>query len=124
MDEPAYAPAHPLPQTAFYSVEYPGYVASLDRALETLPQRKLDAAFRRGATALELHLRPHDPFAHPLHGDVVRTSNLVLKVVKRKRKDGTRAEYTAAVVGSVGRTARFRCASARARAHAESDARA
>ncbi|KZW04045.1 hypothetical protein EXIGLDRAFT_13046 [Exidia glandulosa HHB12029] len=104
----ALAPALPLPQTPFYSVEYPGYVASLDRALETLPQRALDTAFRRNATTLELHMRPRDPFAHPIQGDVVRTSNLVLKVVKRKRKDGTRGEYTATVVGSVGKTARFR----------------
>lgn len=110
MDEPAndeQAPSLFLPQTAFYSVEYPGYVNSLPNALATLPQTGLDNAFRRTATALELHLRPNDPFAHPLHGDVIKTSNLVLRVVKRKRKDG-RGEYTADVVGNIGKTARFR----------------
>ena len=92
---PAPAPERPLPNTHFYSVEYPGYVnpTSAPLAIERLGgQQSIDTAFRR-ATArdrveslLDLHLRPGNPYAHPVPGEVVPTSNIVLKVVKRKRR--------------------------------------
>jgi len=107
---PDLAPLLPLAQAHLYSVEYPGYVsqASLPRAVQTLDQRALDAAFRRNADTLELRLRPEDPFAHPLRGELCKTSTLLMRVVKRKRKDGRGGEYTTEVVGSIARTARFR----------------
>ncbi|KAH7105723.1 RNA polymerase III transcription factor IIIC subunit-domain-containing protein [Auriculariales sp. MPI-PUGE-AT-0066] len=76
------APSLPLPQTHFYSVEYPGYVSSagLPRAIQTLDQRQLDSAFRKGGDALELRLRPEDPFAHPVRGDVCKTSTLLMPI--------------------------------------------
>ena len=112
-----------LLQHSFYSVEYPGYVqpSSVPLAINNLGgQSKVDHAFKRTApksqqTLLELSLRPGNPFAHPIPGDVVGTNNLLLKVTKRKRKqvDGgdpcpTTGEYTAEVVGVVSKTARFR----------------
>ena len=107
---PPLAPSLPLPQAHFYSVEYPGYVSTkgIPRAVQTLDARGLDNAFRRNVDALELRLRPEDPFAHPLRGEVRQTSALLMRVVKRKRKDGRGGEYTTEVVGSVARTARFR----------------
>src|ERR1700691_1244779 len=103
------APEHPLPSTPFFSIEYPGYVrsTSIPLAINNLGgQSSLDNAFKRTATKtdalLELSLRPGNPFAHPVPGDVVGTSNVLLKVVKRKRRraDGqagvdTVGEYTA-----------------------------
>jgi general transcription factor 3C polypeptide 5 (transcription factor C subunit 1) len=110
-----------LPQLSFYSVEYPGYVqpSSVPLAISNLGgQSKVDHAFKRTAsktqTLLELSLRPGNPFAHPIPGDVVGTNNLLLKVIKRKRKHVgddypcTIGEYTAEVVGTVSKTARFR----------------
>jgi general transcription factor 3C polypeptide 5 (transcription factor C subunit 1) len=110
-----------LPQHSFYSVEYPGYVqpSSVPLAISNLGgQSKVDHAFKRTAsktqTILELSLRPGNPFAHPIPGDVVGTNNLLLKVTKRKRKQvggdspSTIGEYTAEVVGIVSKTARFR----------------
>lgn len=111
-----------LLQHSFYSVEYPGYVqpSSVPLAINNLGgQSKVDHAFKRTApksqqTPLELSLRPGNPFAHPIPGDVVGTNNLLLKVTKRKRKqvDGdpctTTGEYMAEVVGVVSKTARFR----------------
>ena len=111
-----------LLQHQFYSVEYPGYVqpSSVPLAISNLGgQSKLDHAFKRTApksqqTLLELSLRPGNPFAHPVPGDVVGTNNLLLKVTKRKRKQQvvgdpcTTGEYTAEVVGVVSKTARFR----------------
>lgn len=75
------------------------------------------AAFQKSGnkagSPLELNLRPNDPFSHPVAGEVLQTNNLLMKVVKRKRKtrgpDGEAiGEYTAEVVGSISKTARFR----------------
>jgi general transcription factor 3C polypeptide 5 (transcription factor C subunit 1) len=121
------APAHELPTTHFYSIEYPGYVRpeSIGKAIHTLGgQSSIDRAFRRSApredSPLELNLRPDNPFSHPLLGDLVPTNNILLRVVKRKLKhprpasdddgDGaqTAGEYTAVAVGVIPKTARFR----------------
>ncbi|KAF9013348.1 RNA polymerase III transcription factor IIIC subunit-domain-containing protein [Cyathus striatus] len=120
------APEHHLPQTAFYSVEYPGYVRpeSVPLAIRNLGgQVKLDNAFRRTLpkteALMELSLHPGNPFSHPIPGDVVPTNNILMKVVKRKRKrpaegtnatfqDGALGEYTTEVVGIVPKTVRFR----------------
>jgi general transcription factor 3C polypeptide 5 (transcription factor C subunit 1) len=67
-------------------------------------------------TLVELRLRPDNPFAHPIPGDVVATNNILLKVVKRKRRrqDGDSGpsedlgEYTAEAVGVIPKTIRFR----------------
>ncbi|CCL99174.1 uncharacterized protein FIBRA_01189 [Fibroporia radiculosa] len=87
------APERPLPSTHFYSVEYPGYVkaTSVPLAIERLGgQRSVENALKRAATksesVLELRLHSGNPFAHPIAGDVVSTNNILLKVVKRKRK--------------------------------------
>ncbi|KAI0320629.1 RNA polymerase III transcription factor IIIC subunit-domain-containing protein [Amylostereum chailletii] len=115
------APELPLPVNHICSVEYPGYVrdASVPQAIRTLGgQASLDTAFRRNASKhdalLELNLRPDNPFSHPVPGDVVPTNNILLKVVKRKRRpDGSAGnavvgEYTTSAVGIIPKTARFR----------------
>jgi general transcription factor 3C polypeptide 5 (transcription factor C subunit 1) len=120
--QPTEAPERPLPSTPFFSIEYPGYVrpASIPLAIHNLGGlSSISNAFKRTATKtdalLELRLRPGNPFAHPVPGDVVGTSNLLLKVVKRKRKrvDGQPngdvvGEYTAEAVGVISKTVRFR----------------
>jgi general transcription factor 3C polypeptide 5 (transcription factor C subunit 1) len=116
------APERHLPTTHLYSVEYPGYVreTSVPYAVQTLGgYLSLEAAFRRNASKqdalLELNLRPENPFSHPVPGDVVPTNNIVLKVVKRKRRRLNAAgeedivgEYTTEAVGIVPKTVRFR----------------
>lgn len=114
------APEHPLPSTSFFSIEYPGYVqpSSIPTAVNNLGgQSSLENAFKRTATKadalLELSLRPNNPFSHPVPGDVVGTSNLLMKVVKKKRKGvdkngSAMGEYTAQVVGVIPKTVRFR----------------
>lgn len=118
------APELPLPQVPFYSVEYPGYVlpTSVPLAIHNLGgQTSLDTAFKRTASKtdalVELTLRPGNPFAHPIPGDVVGTHNILLKVVKRRRKrritdsatdDGAIGEYTVQAVGTIPKTVRFR----------------
>lgn len=119
-------PGQPLPQVPFYSIEYPGYIGpqSTPIAIRNLGgQTSIDHAFKRTAqksqALLELSLRPENPFAHPIPGDVVAANNLLLKVRRRKRKqpsasasdstsNGLVGEYTAEVVGIVAKTVRFR----------------
>lgn len=122
---PTAAPERPLPNAHFYSVEYPGYVrpTSVPLAIERLGgERTIESAFRRASgrdkveSLLELRLRPGNPYAHPVPGEIVPTSNIVLKVVKRRRKrkdgdapgEGAGGEYTVEAVGVVPKTARFR----------------
>ncbi|KAJ7591219.1 RNA polymerase III transcription factor IIIC subunit-domain-containing protein [Mycena floridula] len=114
------APEHPLPSTVYYAVEYPGYVqsSSVPLAVRNLGgQANLEKAFKRSGSKedalLELHLRPDNPFSHPIAGDVVPTNNILLKITKRKRKrrDGQVeiiGEYKAEAVGVITKTARFR----------------
>ena len=121
---PRPAPERPLPSTHYYSVEYPGFVRprSAPLAIDRLGgQPAIDSAFRRATgrdrveSLLELRLRKENAYAHPIPGEVVPTSNIVLKVVKRRRKrregeptDGPIGEYTVEAVGVVPKTARFR----------------
>jgi len=121
------APERRLPATHVYAVEYPGYVqpTSIPLAVARLGgQQNVENAFKRASgkteSLLELHLRPGNPFAHPIPGDVVHTNNILLKVVKRKRKrrDGEGVieggsnepvgEYTVEAVGIIPKTVRFR----------------
>ncbi|KAG6832979.1 hypothetical protein H0H92_004863 [Tricholoma furcatifolium] len=119
IDTPPPALEFLLPQTPFYSVEYPGYVqpTSVPLAVSKLGGRSaLDSAFKRAASKtealIELRLRPNQPFAHPVPGDVVSTNNILLKVVRKRRKnrleDGAIGEYTAEAIGVIPKTARFR----------------
>jgi general transcription factor 3C polypeptide 5 (transcription factor C subunit 1) len=112
------APERLLPSTPFYSVEYPGYVKpdSVPLAVGNLggPSR-LETAFKRTAAKneafLELNLRSGNPFAHPIPGDIVGTNNILLKVVRRKRRNPEGeciGEYTAEAMGIIQKTARFR----------------
>lgn len=105
----------------FYSIEYPGFVApqSISKAIDRLggPQIVTDT-FRRGLK-VDLKLKDNDPYAHPPNGQVVTTQNLVMKVVRRKRKvqrpkadDSSETEpygqFTVQVLGLAQKTLRFR----------------
>jgi general transcription factor 3C polypeptide 5 (transcription factor C subunit 1) len=121
------ASLHELPQNTLYSVEYPGYVSpgSIPTAIKHLGgDAVLNDAFKRTASKkealLELNFRPDNAFSHPVPGNIVSTSNLVLKVVKRRYKRNAtvpseasgsqepQGAYTANIIGTINRTARFR----------------
>ena len=86
------APSRSLPQTTFYSIEYPGYVSStpdaLANAVQTLGgQSAVDKVFRQPrAKVLELKLRPDDLFAHPVPGEAVSTLKILTKVTTRRKR--------------------------------------
>ena len=120
-EEPLAAPLKPLPPTHFYSVEFPGFVkpSSVPLAVERLGgQSSVEAAFKRTGSKtgslIEMNLRPGNPFSHPIPGDIVSTNNILLRVVRRKRKVSTAGgpqstgEYTVQTMGSIPKTVRFR----------------
>ncbi|KAJ3054727.1 tau 95 subunit of transcription factor TFIIIC [Rhizophlyctis rosea] len=84
------APSLPLPSEIFHVIEYPGYVRNLDNVFQTLGGKPaIEQSFSRLAdttNALELRYRPSDPFCHPIHGEIVATSNVLLKVTRRRKK--------------------------------------
>jgi len=121
---PTDARERPLPAAQFYSVEYPGYVrpTSVHLALRNLGGlSSLENVFKRGAMKneaplLELNLCPGNPFSHPIPGDIVSTSNILIKITKRRRRKSGGdqppqemiGEYTAEATGVILKSARFR----------------
>lgn len=119
------APEIQIPPVRVHSVEYPGYVqpTSVPEAVRSLGgQQALEKAFQKSSkpdSFLELRYRPDNPFAHPIAGEVVQTNNILLKIVKRRKKRATgthtdeqdvstNGEYTVEPVGLIPGTARFR----------------
>ncbi|KAG9015025.1 tau 95 subunit of transcription factor TFIIIC [Tulasnella sp. JGI-2019a] len=86
------APSLLLPRAPFYSVEYPGYVSptpeAFTGALRTLGgQSSVDKVFKKPrAKILDLNLRPDDLFIHPIPGEAVNSSKILLKITTRRRR--------------------------------------
>lgn len=107
-----------LPHTRYHAIEYPGYVRpeSTLIAIENLGgyESLTNVIGRSGSKSNivpELTLDASSSFSHPVPGGTAITHNLVLKVVKRKRRSATGeivGQYTAEVAGVIPRTIRFR----------------
>ncbi|KAJ2907434.1 tau 95 subunit of transcription factor TFIIIC, partial [Coemansia aciculifera] len=112
----------PLPERTVFSIEYPGYVNNVEKAILTLggPERLV-----RHATSeieeegpVELRFRYNDPASHAIIGDKAGTKNLLVKVTKRTRrlKSATGevvgpvevVRENAEIVAVIDKTARFR----------------
>jgi len=70
---------------------------------------------------MELRFRPDDPFCHPINGDVIPTSNLLLKVTRYKKKrqnnnmncenkekSNVQEDVKFDILGIISKTCRFR----------------
>ncbi|KAI8865640.1 hypothetical protein GQ42DRAFT_90014 [Ramicandelaber brevisporus] len=128
------AMAWPRELQQFVAIEFPGYVQNEDRALEMLggieqlskpfysSQKSIDndgnsnnnsnsnSNSSSSNPAVELRFRPNDPLAPPTVGDIVQTSNIVLRVRRRKVKRGSQQTVTTLktdVVGIANQTVRF-----------------
>ncbi|ORY40014.1 RNA polymerase III transcription factor IIIC subunit-domain-containing protein [Leucosporidium creatinivorum] len=105
------------------AIEYPGPIqpTSLNKALKTMgglsSVSQALAAPTKDNRSLELSLNIKNPFSHPVPAHIADTGNVLMRVVKRRRKNPKRDEqgkvveegiYTIAPVGAVTKTARFR----------------
>lgn len=121
--EVAHAPHLSLPDdhTRFVSIEYPGPIKSISKALASiggLPHvtsvlnapPTLDTIKR---ARIELNLAPGNVYTHPVSGVTSDTGNLVLKVVKRRKRTANGADedggvYRYEAIGVAAKTVRFR----------------
>lgn len=124
------APSYRVHPPAIVTVEYPGPVASSSKsqlkAVDTLGGiQRLTKALDNPHGIVELNFRPKEPFSHTVPGDTVRTKNMVVvKVIKRRRKRRKTkivghevlddvGVYKVESVGTVEKVVRFRCECAR-----------
>jgi hypothetical protein len=111
--QPGQATHRHLPKTAYGSIEYPGPVSHASAIMNLTSQEDIDNCFNTSTgtnSLLELHYRK-DKMGAPVRGYRVASQKLLVKVVKRKRKDGEGGVFTTEVVGPVNHTVRFRCES-------------
>ena len=102
-----------LPKTAYGSIEYPGPVSHASAITDLSSQDDIDTCFNAPSgdnSLLESHYRK-DRMGAPVRGYRVSSQKLLVKVVKRKRKDGKGGVFTTEVVGPINQTVRFRCKS-------------
>lgn len=113
----------------YAGIEYPGPVRSIPRALASLGgpahvssslASSSGAGSKDASKTIELDLNPGNPFFHTVPSHQVATANVVMKVVKRRRKcpkksvergEDELGAYRLEVAGVVDKTVRFRCAS-------------
>ncbi|CAB5195742.1 hypothetical protein RhiirA5_270836 [Rhizophagus irregularis] len=112
------APSKNIPPKQIFVIEYPGYIKNINKVLHTLGSEKgLKKAINEDL--MELRFRPDDPFCHPINGDVIPTSNLLLKVTRRKKKQNKTVNHEEEktsvkddvnfdILGIISKTCRFR----------------
>nr|XP_046231839.1 general transcription factor 3C polypeptide 5 [Scatophagus argus] len=90
-------------------VEYPAVVTRVNKMLETLGgEQAVSKTFANPNRRLELRYRPRDPFCHPLCGNRFSSSNLLLRVRRRVRKNNPKdAEISMDILGVIGTTYKF-----------------
>lgn len=113
---PESAPVHPLPARRLTTLELP-YTLSTSTSSHDAAVASLGGTARLSTQLdkcdandpVEMQLKPADYFAHPVQGDFVKTANLLVKVKKRRRVDGTgERQFMVEPVGVVDCTVRFR----------------
>ncbi|SAM09234.1 hypothetical protein [Absidia glauca] len=106
------APTYSIPNRRFLCVEYPGAVKNIDRVLETLGGEKsiAQAYGSKEDNVVELRYRPKDPFCHPINGSIVPTSQVLVKVTRRRKKNQPedQGQLSTEIVGTIPQTCRFR----------------
>lgn len=94
-------------------VEYPGLVQNPSRMIETLGgEEAISKVFSRPTRRLPMTFRPEDPYSKIVCGDPQPSTNLLLRVRRRKKKStsgessGEGFEYKQEVLGVVDKTYR------------------
>lgn len=99
-----------VPAAQFAALEYPGYVRNVPRALQTLGgEQAVQAALMAGSGAyLKLNFRPQEPTSHPIFGDKHETSQLLVRISRKKvRRGASEQPPKVEIVGRVTTSIRF-----------------
>ncbi|XP_034048551.1 general transcription factor 3C polypeptide 5 [Thalassophryne amazonica] len=90
-------------------VEYPAVFTSVDKMLETLGgEHTVSKTYTNPNKRLELRYRPQDPFCHCLFGNRLSSTNLLLRVRRRVRKNDPKdAQMHMEILGVIGTTYKF-----------------
>ena len=93
----------------FVAVEHPCWVRDSRRAVASLGgAREVARAFANPPHILQCSLRPADPLSHPLYGERVARPAVLLRVRRRRARDGEPAgPAQAEVVGALSQSVRF-----------------
>uniref|UniRef100_T1J199 General transcription factor 3C polypeptide 5 n=1 Tax=Strigamia maritima TaxID=126957 RepID=T1J199_STRMM len=96
-----------LNERKFVAIEHPTIVGDANKLLNTLGGiDKISSTYANPSHRLELYFRPKDPYCKPVFGDRQNTTNLLLKVKRKKASDG-KVELTSEILGVVGTTYKF-----------------
>uniref|UniRef100_A0AAY4C7W1 General transcription factor 3C polypeptide 5 n=1 Tax=Denticeps clupeoides TaxID=299321 RepID=A0AAY4C7W1_9TELE len=98
-----------LPDTKLVCVEYPGYVADVQKMLDTIGGEKgISKTYSDPSKRLELHYRPQDPYCHPVCGNRYPSTSLLLRVRRRVRRGNPEdVQLTVDALGVIETTYRF-----------------
>lgn len=118
------APFYAIPYSEDHSyagIEYPGPVSSIPRALNSIGGLPFVSTTLENppdpTSTIELSLNPKNRFHHPVQSTILESGNIVMKIVKRRRKrpklgdDGREVDagvFTMEAVGVASKTVRFR----------------
>ncbi|KAH3795020.1 hypothetical protein DPMN_148565 [Dreissena polymorpha] len=92
----------------FLCVEHPALISNPEKAVKTLGGVDAVAViFNDPVKRLPLRWRPEDIYSKPTYGDRFNVSNLLMKVVKRRRKSDGKEDYRIEVFGIINVTYRF-----------------
>lgn len=111
----------PIPEKKLTCIEYPGRVVNVERALETLGGNEtLSHTILQSGQRLALRFRPRDDFCRPLYASKYSTTNMLLKVTRKKKNashsgesvqsksaDEPATEYACEMIGTVDNTFKF-----------------
>ncbi|KAI5671320.1 hypothetical protein M9H77_11684 [Catharanthus roseus] len=90
-----------LPTNDAFTVHYPAYPSSIERAIETLGGLQSIAKARSSqSNKLELHFRPEDPYSHPAFGELQACNKFLLRISKNRIKDAQDADLQNRPVGT------------------------
>ncbi|KAE8379747.1 RNA polymerase III transcription factor IIIC subunit-domain-containing protein [Aspergillus bertholletiae] len=104
------APFYSIPSRRIVSVEHPGIIKNVDKAIDTLQGPKGISKILnppKADTPAYLYLRPEDAMSRPAQSTSLPSNNILLKVTVprrtgRKRKRGSDEPFTGAPVSTLG----------------------
>lgn len=98
-----------LPDTKLVCVEYPGFVKNVDKMLDSIGgEQGLSKTYADSSKRLELRYRPKDPYCHPVCGNRFSSTNLLIRVCRRRRKGSNEEGHMSIeVLGLIETTYKF-----------------